>query len=73
MVYILYMLVCISIVSFTTEIELLSQHGTMLPPDMVGLTDEQVSDRHSLLFCARENANALYLVVDTYCVYNVYT
>ena len=26
----------------STEIELLSQHGTMLPTEMVGLTDEQV-------------------------------
>ena len=26
------------------EIELLSQHGIMLPPDMLGLTEEQVSN-----------------------------
>ena len=26
----------------STEIELLGQHGTMLPPEMVGLTEEQV-------------------------------
>ena len=71
----MYMLVCISMVSFTTEIELLSQHGTMLPPDMVGLTDEQVSHRHSVLFRTRENANTLYTlyIADTYCMYNVYT
>lgn len=28
--------------SSLSEIELLGQHGTMLPPDMMGLTDEQV-------------------------------
>ena len=28
--------------SNSTEIELLGQHGTMLPPEMVGLTEEQV-------------------------------
>ncbi|XP_029718870.2 cilia- and flagella-associated protein 298 isoform X2 [Aedes albopictus] len=29
-----------------SEIEELSKHGTMLPPDMLGLTDEQVEELH---------------------------
>ena len=35
-------LIRITIVSAPPEIELLAQHGTMLPPDMIGLTEEQV-------------------------------
>ncbi len=28
------------------EVELLAEHGTMLPPNMQGLTDEQVEELH---------------------------
>ena len=31
-------------ISFDTDLEQLSSHGASLPPDMVGLTDEQVTE-----------------------------
>ena len=32
------------IVTLLAEIELLSKHGVMLPPNMIGLTEEQVQE-----------------------------